>query len=177
MALRLHHTVLLPYPIDRVSHILCNSDQLPKMQELAGCQNCVVTSRATDTPPPVSSEKLKAQLGNIDAPTTIPWPDSGTAEAAHFSFEEVTGLTSAQITGSQFTYHDAVIFRSQVKRFGLEDKKLRVLEKLSETETRVTETVWVTGPVLLMWGLRFTGVAVKVHRKQMDAYGKLYEER
>lgn len=174
MALKLHHSVLLQTPLEKVSAVLCDPKELPKMQILAGCQKCVLNSEGTDSPPAIDINHLIAKLDDKDVPSDVPWPALDSKAAAHFSFEEATGVTTAKVTGVQFSYSDAVVFHSTVKSFGLVQKKLRILEKVSDSETRVTETVWITAPAVLQWGLKMSGVAVKVHKKQMDAYGQIF---
>lgn len=151
--------------------MLCDPKQLPKLQALADCKNCILISEATEAPPAIDHDLLKAKLIDQDVPNEVPWPALDSQTAALFSFEEASGV---KVTGVQFSYPEAVVFHSQVKSFGVTDKKLRVLEKVSESETRVTETVWVSAPAILRWGLKMSGVAVKIHKKQMEAYGQLF---
>lgn len=173
MAFRMHHSVVLPCPLDAAWPVFSDPKYLPHLQHaLPNCKGCTVLSAQSEPFVGTQEEAGVVHLNATSRPSDLPWPDLDSTIATSFEFK----LGLSKVNGVQIAYLPLVLFHSQVKLAGIEEFKLRVLERLSETETKVTETVWGTAPALIAAGLRISGIAARTHRKHMESYAALLAE-
>ncbi|KIM83544.1 hypothetical protein PILCRDRAFT_428095 [Piloderma croceum F 1598] len=201
MSFSMEHTVILRQPLSVVYPVLSDLKQIERVQLLNPNTNrfTLLPSDHVTLPPgglaPLVSHNYTPEMNSLPwlrEMDAVSYAESGETirtgkivERVKFKVEGTVSLlyglvnSPLSMTCAQIVDDDArmVVFEGKVPATGSEELKLRTFEEVDLEDgtkgTQVRETVWVNGPIAVLYLVRVIGPGIQ--KRILEAYHKLFE--